>query len=477
MNIATLLRRLWVVAIAAAVTGVLMMSACAGPRSTHKLDSTRLEEGIGPGKLSPEQIGGEVRGFADSYVTLLMHISDQLFETELSPQDRAIVHGVVVQTAYGVYTIASDANPIVSLLDMLVVVTLTRMVAEEGLHRYMDEDSVDLVEICRKGEADVWKIGELVLTEDEQREMHDMIEAWRERHPSVRSVSYVRFEDFAVSRRQMHTTTRGARSLLGLFALDPLANLDPTTAEIERSRLLAERGFYFTKRLPMLLTATAAQVYFEIAATDEVQTLRDNVKTFVEVAQRLAATAEQAPDDFAERIAAEREAAIIQIEGVIAAQREAAIVQIAETVRAEREALIATLESEEPRVTALLTELQKTFESTTRLVEAMTVFVPEQPADVQREPIDIADVQAIVEQTTLAAAGLNTLVQSVDRALAPDDLEVRLAQLDLAFSRVEARGQSLIDRTFILAGLLVVLIFAGSIVKIVFQRRGAKQAA
>ena len=227
----------------------------------------------------------------------------------------------------------------------------------------------------------------------------------------------------------------------------------------------------------MLLTATAAQVYFEIAATDEVQTLRDNVKTFVEVAQRLAATAEKAPDDFAERIAAEREAAIIQIEGVIAAQREAAIVQIAETVRAEREALIASLESEEPRVQALVTELQKTFESTTRLVEAMKVFVPEQPADVQREPIDIADVQAIVEQTTLAAAGLNTLVQSVDRALAPDDLEVRLAQLDLAFSRVEARGQSLIDRTFILAGLLVVLIFAGSIVKIVFQRRGAKQAA
>ena len=70
---------------------------------------------------------------------------------------------MVVRTAYGVYTIASDANPIVSLLDMVVVVTLTRMVAEEGLHKHMGQDSVDLVEICRKGEQDGWKIAEMQL--------------------------------------------------------------------------------------------------------------------------------------------------------------------------------------------------------------------------------------------------------------------------------------------------------------------------
>ncbi|MEE8459821.1 MAG: hypothetical protein V3S08_08100, partial [Phycisphaerales bacterium] len=333
--------------------------------------------------------------------------------------------------------------------------------------------SIEMLKICRQGEAEIWKIAEEVLTEDERQGMHVMINAWREENPNVRQVSYVRFGDFAESRRQMHTTTRGARSLLGLFALDPLANLDPTTAEIERSRLLAERGFYFTKRLPMLLTATAAQVYFEIAATDEAALLRANVAIVVDVAQRLAKTAEQAPDKLAERIAVEREAAIIQIENVIAAQREAAIIQIAETVRTEREALLASLESEEPRVVALLTELRQTVQSTTQLVDAIKVFIPEQPADPRGEPVD---VQAIVEQTTLAAEGLNALVQSVDRALAPDDLEVRLAQLDLAISRVEARGQSLINRTFILAGLLVILVFAGSFAKIAFQRRGGRQA-
>ena len=95
------------------------------------------------------------------------------------------------------------------------------------------------------------------------------------------------------------------------------------------------------------------------------------------------------------------------------------------------------------------------------------MFVPDTPSDVERTPIELADVQAVVEQTSLAADRLNVLVQTVDRALAPDDLEARLAQLDLALGRVESRGQSLIDRTFMLAGL----IFAGSAGRILLQRR------
>ena len=107
----------------------------------------------------------------------------------------------------------------------------------------------------------------------------------------------------------------------------------------------------------------------------------------------------------------------------------------------------------------------------TQLSETLAVLVPQTPPDAQRTPIELAEVQAVVEQTTLAADRLNLLVQSVDRALAPDDLKTRLAQLDLALGRAESRGQSLIDRTFMLAGLLVVLIFAGSVGRILLQRR------
>ncbi len=460
--------------------GLVLLTACTTqPQGT--LESTSLEKGVGIGTLTPAQIGAEVRGFADSYVTLLLHISDELYENDLTPAQRAALNGMLVNTAYGVYTIASDANPVVSLLDMVVVVTLTRMSADRNWKRPFDEETLALVRrITRQGEDDVWEIAARVLTPVELNDMHDLIEQWRIGHEGLRSVSYVRFSDFAESRRQMHTSEKKATSLFGLFALDPMANLDPTTREIERSRMLAERAFYFTKRLPMLLPATAAQVYFEISSSDEATQLRENVQTFADAAEQFATTARQMPAELAERVAVEREAAIEQIQEVIAEEREAAIVQIGETVRAEREALLASLESEEPRVQNLLAELRRTIEAGTLLAESLAVLVPEKSPETpgaQREPIELAEVHAIVEQTTLAADRLNVLVQSVDRVLAPDDLDARLAQLDLALGRAEAHGRSLIDRTFILAALLVVLIIAGSVVKTVVQQRAGQTRA
>ena len=128
----------------------------------------------------------------------------------------------------------------------------------------------------------------------------------------------------------------------------------------------------------------------------------------------------------------------------------------------------------------LLAELRQTIEAGTLLAESLAVLVPEKSPEtpgVQRKPIELAEVHAIVEQTTLAADRLNVLVQSVDRVLAPDDLDARLAQLDLALGRAEARGRSLIDRTFILAALLVVLIIAGSVGKTLLQRRAGQTRA
>jgi hypothetical protein len=371
---------------------------------------------------------------------------------------------------------------------MVVLVTLTRMAAEEHWAKLYDQEQFDLVAICRRGEEDIWNIAARVIYPDALEAMHVQIDHWKQRNPNVRAVSFVRFEDFAASRRQLHSSTQGAKNLFALFALDPLANLDPTTRELERSRLLAERAFYFTKRLPLLLAPTAAQIYFEIAATDEATQIRDNIQSFTDTAQQFATTVDDLPEEVLQHVAVEREAAIRQIDEALSAQRDAAIAQIQEVIaterdaaiqqvagalRTEREAFMASLESEEPRIENLLTEMRRTIEAGAQLTESLAVFIPDTPPDpdVERKPIELAEVQAVVEQTSLAADRLNVLVQTVDRALAPDDLEARLAQLDLALARVESRGQSLINRTFMLAGLLVVLIFAGSAGRILLQRR------
>ena len=77
----------------------------------------------------------------------------------------------------------------------------------------------------------------------------------------------------------------------------------------------------------------------------------------------------------------------------------------------------------------------------------------------------------MVEQTTLAADGLNELVRSMDQALAPNDLEARLARFDMTLERAQLRGQSVVNRAFFLGAALVVIIFGLSVAMVLIVRR------
>ncbi len=116
-----------------------------------------------------------------------------------------------------------------------------------------------------------------------------------------------------------------------------------------------------------------------------------------------------------------------------------------------------------------MTELRQTLDSGKALADALHVLKP--PAHPDRKPLDMKDVHAVVEQTTLAADGLNELVRSMDQALAPDDLEARLTRLDMALERAQLRGQRVVNRAFFLGATLVVIIFGLSVAMVLILRR------
>ncbi len=70
-----------------------------------------------------------------------------------------------------------------------------------------------------------------------------------------------------------------------------------------------------------------------------------------------------------------------------------------------------------------------------------------------------------------AADGLNELVRSMDQALAPDDLEARLARFDMTLERAQLRGQSVVNRAFLLGAALVVIIFGLSVAMVLIVRQ------
>lgn len=418
------------------LVGVLVL-ATTGCASKSKTVDVQMK--IGPAQLSPAEIGGDATSFADTYVSLLTHVGDQYYGRAKSPAIRAQANAFLVDTALALYAVASDPNPIVAMLDLIVLASLTKWAAEEHWSKALGDESAPLIEAFRKGDAQAWTIAARILDEEQQEALREMIEIWTLENPDQRFVSNVRFADFGEKRRQMHATKPGAQSLFGLLGLDPLAALNPTTREIERSRMLAERSFYYLKRLPLIITASAFQLYYDVAASEEAEQLRTNIQTFADSAETLARVAADMPDRIAETIAVERDAAIRQVH---------------EAIAVEREALFRSLDAEEPRMRELMSELRQTLDSATALAEAVAVLKPPE-TDVPSEPMDINDVRAVVEQTTVAVNGLNQLVQSVDRVLAPADMETRLTQLDLMLGRAQTRGQEVVDRAFLLGALLI----------------------
>lgn len=447
----------------------VFMVGCASSRARSMDAGVR----IGPKQLTPEQINGEVTSFADTYFSLLGHVADSYYDLERSPKERAQGNAFLVDTTFAVFNVASDPNPVTAMLDMIVLVSLTRWSAKTHWRPALGEEAEVLIGAMEKGYIQVWQIAEEILYPDEQQVLREIIDSWTRDNPDQRYVAWVRFEDFSEQRRKAHATKRGAQSLFGLFGLDPLANLDPTTAEIERSRMLAERTFFYVKRLPTLMTAAAFQVYYDIAATNEAAQFRGNLQTYADAARDFAQTAGQLPRELREEVQVEREAAVRQIRDVIAAEREAAIDQLQEAIAAERQSIVETLKVEEPALRELLVELRLTLDSGNQLATTLGEIMPP-PRDDPGKPVDVEQVRAVVEQTTLAADGINQLVQTLDQALAPDDLEARLGGLDVALGRAEARGRSLVDRTFLLAGGLVLLIFATSVARLALQRRWGK---
>ncbi len=421
------------------IVGLVALAAATTTGCASKSRTADVEMKIGPAQLTPAEIGGDATSFADTYVSLLTHVADQYYDMTKSPANRAQANAFLVDTALALYAVASDPNPVAAMLDLIVLASLTKWAAQEHWSKVLDDESGPLIEAFKKGEAQAWRIAERMLDEQQQQALREMIKVWTQKNPDQRFVANVRFADFSEMRRQMHSSHPGAQSLFGLFGLDPMASLSPTTREIERSRMLAERSFFYLKRLPLIITASAFQFYYDIAASEEAAQLRANIQTFADSAENLARVADEMPDRIAERVAVERDAAIKQVQ---------------EAIAVERDAFFQSLDTEEPRMRGLMSELRQTLDSATALVDAVAVLKPRE-TDVAKKPIDINDIRAVVEQTTLAAGGLNQLVQSVDRVLAPDDMETRLTQLDLMLGQAQQRGQEIVDRAFQLGAMLI----------------------
>lgn len=230
--------------------------------------------------------------FADRYLTYIVSACEAIEKDNPNAEQRRLAHQVKLVQVSSVYDIVTNADPFTQLLDLTLVVTLQsqKWIDEDQAERWFGDRGQPLINASRKAREDVWRIAARVMKPEQLEVLDYLIWDWRQKNRDIQLVSYVRFDDFA--------STRGKSAVADVKTGSGfLAPVGEAKKAVDDVRLLAERAFYISKRLPFLMNWQMR------SAIDE--TLNDpQVKDVTANFTRVSTTMERIPADIARERAA-----------------------------------------------------------------------------------------------------------------------------------------------------------------------------
>jgi len=379
-------------------------------------------------KKSDVVTGAELRSalmsFADSFA---ISYGQQMirFEGQLkSPQDRLHVSRQKYFGMVGSYEIAAGPNPGVALMDMLVFVTLNRIVWEEYWQpEVFGEPGMVIGRVLQKQEADIWSLGAKVLTSEQQREFRELIREWRKTHPETVRVNFLRFSDFGeLGRKPALAKVKVPGGLLA-----PVKEAVQAADEI---RATADRAIYLLNRMQMLIGTQMELLFLEIANKPEVAQLLKDTTGFRETSEKLVRIMEQLPD----KVAKERGAAIRQVGELIEKEqtaffkgfdkREATtrrLIGDVQTVFKQADKSMADLENTIKGVESLVAETKEAgliFKDLVQSVEHLTARFMTAESKSPNRPFDLLEYMATLKEVKDTALEMDDLVDSVGKVVA-----------------------------------------------------------
>jgi hypothetical protein len=456
----------------------LALGACAGsraPLAAGSLATANADAKFGPSGLSVAEVQSQVMSFTETFISAVAEqwgAVEQAASTATGPpapgerdpeQAARAAHEIKLANVASALSIASHPNPIVAAADIVTLLTLQRMSLEQpwAAELFGDQIAASLLASYREEEAAARRIGAGVFFPAQEQELLDLINTWHAEHPNQRYVSGVRMEDFGRDRSQVMIDQTG--NAAGLFSL---VDLDTATREVERSRLLGERVFFYAEHLPTILRWQAESVYLGAFHTPQVRQTVGAITGASAAADRLVKAADALPQD----LAGEREAALNQFFQSLTEQRQALLKEIDES-QAHLQGALKDLTTALAAADALATKLTPTINAANEL--ASKFAKDNAPAGPPRDVL--AEYKAAADATAQTAERLTALTTQIDRLLASPAANGR--GMPEAIATVQAAAQQVVDHAF--WRLLIVACVAPLLVLAVvaLARRPGKPAA
>jgi hypothetical protein len=276
-----------------------------------------------------------------------------------------------------------------------------------------------------------------VLKPAQQAELRQAIEAWRRQNPVPETVMAARALGITARVAQANQSKAStANSVFNLLNLDPLAGLDPVTAQIAETRLFAERALFVAQHMPTILRWQTELLAVKAVDMPAVRQMVTNSTEIAASAERFARVAEQLPG----QIATEREAILKALQ-----LQEQSLTPLVNDVR-ETLAVGAQMS----------TSLNTTLGTFTALMKLFGVGEPttNAPPDTNSPPFNILDYGQTAERVGAMAKDINTLVTSVNQSV---------PQVQRLSQTATAEAQKVVDRGFRLGLVLIAVLLIGAV--------------
>jgi hypothetical protein len=388
-----------------------------------------------------------VMRFADEYVGRTGEALSQFQRSSANAEERLAAQNWKVQQATAAYTDASGPNPVNNALDIVVLASLSWIVANDSwVEQTYGARAKPVQETYRALESEAWQLLTGVLNDTQITRLRELIDRWRAQHPNARYVAYVNFRDFASS---VGAPVAGEESqpggLFSMLGIDPLSGLDPAVRELAQSRALAERAIYYMQRTPALLDMQVERLTFEFAVMPETKALLSDAER-------------------ASLVGSASERLVRTLPDVIRQEREALVAQLVRTINDES-ATIGSLAGELRATLQAGTETANALRDTLQAFERIRAQFASKPGTAAGEkgpPFDIRQYTEMLREASNATRELNALAQRAD-SLPP--------LLRLATQQAAGRVDQILNHLFFLLLVLVFAAIAGALLAVIAYRR------
>jgi hypothetical protein len=364
---------------------LILLAAIATGCATGPAQGGRGAGYQGNGSVNPQRIQAVNMGFADRYLSAMADEFDRVRLSAKTPQAAIMAQRLKILAGTDAMGNAVNPNPLVGLIDMALMVTLTHQIAQDKWvgEMFGPETAAALAAALKTQEADVWSTAAPYLTSQQVEEIHQLAVRWRAQHPGQRYIVGARLTDFSeaggssgegggqgVGAAAGAAAQQIAGSVFSVVTLDPFHGLDPAVKELAESRVLAERLFFYMRHTPILMSWQADLLFDQMLAQPQMMKLfadtttvagsttrfSDATSRFSDASSELAHTVEkfrlQLPEqqtklvaELNDLVARQREGALQQATTQVSVQREAAIQQLGLTVTSQQDLMTRNLQA------------------------------------------------------------------------------------------------------------------------------------